>query len=755
MSADDLHEFGSYRLDPRDGVLYRGEERVPLTPKVFETLRTLVENSGRVVSKDELMQRVWPDTFVEEGNLTVNIFLLRKELGEGTKGAKYIETVPKRGYRFVAPVRQVPRVDMFAAERLEAEAPPVPAGAIAPAFSAGTPAAVNEAPVLSPEHDKVVASTTELHGGLPPLAIQRAPTSSSFRERMAIAGLLVIAASIVAWLVLRPAPPLKVTRVIQLTHIGTAVSVATDGARLYVNRTEAGRRGIVQFPIDGGEPVPLATPFRNVRILDIFPRRSELLVSSFDTPGDPQLLWALPTVGGSPRRVGNVLCEGAKWSQDGKTIVFGGEDGALYVVNDDGANPRKLTDQGGRVEEWSPDGRWVRFTRTNGATGGTTMWEIQLDGTHLRQFLPERQNPNSRWGEGQCCGQWTPDGKLFLFREAFYPKVGLWAIQEKQGLLEFHRPEPVEVYAAGFDILNFVVDPNGNRLFLVGQNDERELVRLDSRLRQFVPLLEGIGANAVRWSPGGEWLAYNAASTNCLWRAKPDGSERTQLTFPPMQVFSAAWSPDGKRLAFHSLPPGKLGKICLISSQGGTPEVLLADQMTVEDDPNWSGDGGTLMIHRFWVDKDGNTTRAAICQLELKTNRVTELPGSEDLGPPSWSPDGRYVAAQSGDFRKLMLFDFRSHKWTDLAHGAFINAPQWTHDSRFIVYQDAAAGEDQFIYRIPAAGGKAEEIAGRKNLLRADVNRFRLVSLDPNDQPVAVVIRRNADVYGLDLGTSE
>lgn len=108
MGQPDSHsyEFGRYRLNPAERVLLREEEPVPLTPKVFDILTILVENSGQVVSKDDLMKRVWPSTYVEEGNLTQNISLLRKALGETAGGVQFIETVPRRGYRFVADTKE-------------------------------------------------------------------------------------------------------------------------------------------------------------------------------------------------------------------------------------------------------------------------------------------------------------------------------------------------------------------------------------------------------------------------------------------------------------------------------------------------------------------------------------------------------------------------------------------------------------------------------------------------------------------------
>ncbi len=101
-------EFGAFRFDPAERVLYRGPERVPLSPKVADTLLVLLTRHGHVVEKNELIQLVWPDTFVEEGGLARNISALRKALGDDAEGSRHIETIPKRGYRFVAPIGKTP-----------------------------------------------------------------------------------------------------------------------------------------------------------------------------------------------------------------------------------------------------------------------------------------------------------------------------------------------------------------------------------------------------------------------------------------------------------------------------------------------------------------------------------------------------------------------------------------------------------------------------------------------------------------------
>jgi DNA-binding winged helix-turn-helix (wHTH) protein/TolB-like protein/Tfp pilus assembly protein PilF len=102
-----FYEFGTFRVDESERLLLRGEDVVPLTPKAFEMLLVLLESSGHVLTKEDLMKRVWPDSFVEEANLSHNIYKLREALGEGSDGEKYIETLPRRGYRFVAKVTEV------------------------------------------------------------------------------------------------------------------------------------------------------------------------------------------------------------------------------------------------------------------------------------------------------------------------------------------------------------------------------------------------------------------------------------------------------------------------------------------------------------------------------------------------------------------------------------------------------------------------------------------------------------------------
>ena len=560
----------------------------------------------------------------------------------------------------------------------------------------------------------------------------------------AIAGAMLVALS--------TSRPPRVLRSVQLTHFGLADGrVATDGKKIYFDQRLAGRYGIVQIPVEGGDPVEIPTPFRYARILDGSPNGSELLIEGWEQRDGPRAIWRLPLHGGSPRQVVEFDAPSAQWSHDGNKIALD-HDGALWVVNADGSGLHRLGVQGDGIDGWSPDGSLIRFTRMNAAIGGISLWEVRSNGTQLRPFLPEMHNPGARWGEGQGPGVWTPDGKYFLFRENFEPRTTLWAIHEQTRFWPLRRPRPVEIYAAGFDIFAWAppaVSRDGKQLFVLSESWTNDSVRYDRTLRRFVPVVAGVSAHSLGYSPDGKWFAYTKLPENCLWRARPDGSERRQLTFPPVQAFSSgAWLPDSKRLAFRILPPdGKPGKICIASVDGVKPEVLFGDEPTAEDVPTFSPDGHTMGFIRTWLDAQGRTTAARTCLLDLGTGKVS-ISGTDEISPPYWSPDGRWMAAKTSS--SIVLFDSPSHQWRPFVKGVSVDAVRWSPNSKFIYYQDHSKSEGP-LCRVAVRGGKIAPVAVWKQLLHSDMTRNSFAGLTPDGQPAATVVRRNADIYALDL----
>ena len=557
----------------------------------------------------------------------------------------------------------------------------------------------------------------------------------------AVAGALLVALS-------TPRPP-RVIHAVQLTHFGLADGVVvTDGKKIYFDQRRAGRAGIVQTPVAGGDLVEMPIPFRNAELRDISPDKSELLVNGWDGSDGPRAMWRLSLRGGAPRRVVDLSSGAARWFPDGTKIAFS-HDG-LRVINSDGSGLHKVARSAG-IDGWSPDGNLIRFTQVNGALGGRSIWEMRPDGTQLRPFLPELQDPGARWGEGQGPGVWTPDGRYFLFREGSEHKITLWAMRELTRFWLLRRPHPTQIYAASFDIFPWAppaVSSDGKRLFVLGENESREMVRYDPALRRFVPVLAGVAADSRGYSPDGKWIAYTAVPEACIWRARPDGSERRQLTFPPVQGFGGTWLPDSRRLAIRILRPGgKPGKIALIPVDGGKPEVLFENEPTAEDYATFAPDGHTMGFARNWLDGRGNTTASAACLLDFRTGKVSKLP--DDIYPPFWSPDARYMATRA-DSGEVVRFDPLSRRWRPLVKGVRVDRLVWSKDSKFIYYQDRSTSEGA-LYRVAVPGGKVEPVDAWKQLLRSDLIRNDFAGLTPDGQPSANVLHRFTDVYALDL----
>ena len=179
--------------------------------------------------------------------------------------------------------------------------------------------------------------------------------------------------------------------------------------------------------------------------------------------------------------------------------------------------------------------------------------------------------------------------------------------------------------------------------------------------QQFVPYLSGLSAEGVAFSNDGQWLAYASVPEENLWKRKVDGSERLQLTFPPLQAYEPRWSPDGKKIAFQGITPGQPWKMYLISADGGEPEEV----MPGIGDLGWSPDGTSLIFHSGMTDFLSTSPRS-IRLLGFETRQVSTIPGSEGLYSPRWSPDGRYIAALRVGAEILLIFDVHAKKWTEL-----------------------------------------------------------------------------------------
>ena len=291
---------------------------------------------------------------------------------------------------------------------------------------------------------------------------------------------------------------------------------------------------------------------------------------------------------------------------------------------------------------------------------------------------------------------------------------------------------------------------NGKSVFFVGSGKQNsELARYDASMKQFIPYLGGIPARGISFSRDGHWVAYTTWPDCILWRSKLDGSDRRQLTFPPLQAFYPRWSPDGKWVAIEGLRlPGPSHRVYLVPADGGDQEPLMPPTGKRYDDrPSWSPDGKSIVIEAGLVSGE---TGMAIYRVDLKTRQPVMLPGSEGFHVPEGSPDGRYVVAASGDSHRLMLFDVRSQRWSELTRGGVLLTSFWSRDSNYVYSQDNQR-TGQPVFRVQVGNRRLERIATSKQILRADVLGYSLIGLAPDGAPLAVIVHSVSDIYALDI----
>ncbi|MBV8569133.1 MAG: protein kinase [Acidobacteriaceae bacterium] len=548
----------------------------------------------------------------------------------------------------------------------------------------------------------------------------------------ALLGVAVLGSMTMFWFNIRPAPP-RVVRTTQITNIGRDISsYVTDGARIYFTTGSPLLLDTQNFQIsvNGGEPAPLPPYTEGMSLIDISPDRSQLLFTKHEYMHTSGSLWAAPSTGGAPRELGDLLASAAAWSPDGSRLAYAREN-KLHIARTDGTDIRTLAAIPGssgsytpdEVSDisWSPDGRTVRFTDGHGDT--YALWEVPIDSGQPHPLLPA-------WHHPQCCGKWTPDARYFVFNS----EGNLWVIPEKPGLLK-GAGGPLQLTAGPLQFGAPITSVDGKRLYAVGWQRRSELLRYDSRTGKFSSFLEGIPAEWLDFSRTGKLLVYDTYPEGTLWRAAADGSQRQQLTFPPLQAFLPRWSPDEKYIAFMGTQPGKSPRIYVVPATGGSPQQVSNGESGPrgDGDPSWSADGTSLVFGAsVWEAR-----QVFLHVLNPATRAISTLQGSEGLYWPRWSPDGRFIAAVSGP-EKLMLYDTESHKQTQLATGNIGN-PSWSADSEFVYFD--TTGRDAALFRVRIRDQKVERVISLTDIHRTVGNFGPWTSVAPDG---SLLIQRNA-----------
>ena len=573
------------------------------------------------------------------------------------------------------------------------------------------------------------------------------PNRTQLLKWLAVAALVVVTVALLFVWLHTPLPPPRILGSKQITSDGLPkITLVGDANRLYFTENPPAHLSIAQVSVDGGETAPVVVPFDNPLVTDASQQGSELLVTKqvlevLDNP-----YWSVPVPAGSPRLLGQVSAHDALWAPNGKLIFAKAND--IYIAEHDGTNPIRIAtarDVTGSLSI-SPDGSRIRFSVSNIIDSTAELWEVRTDGSGIHPLFPGWNNPPA-----ECCGKWTPDGRFYVFQSTRDGASHVWIVPDQSDWWRRGPREPVQLTTGPLEFGTPLPSKDGKRLFVNGAQLRSELVRYDAKSGDFAPYLDGISAGDVDFSRDGQWVTYVSYPDDTLWRAKLDGSARLQLTYPPMRTGLGHWSPDGQQIAFSGALPGKPWRVYSISKDGGSPQSLTSTQeATQEADPTWSPDGTTLAFGHSGYGSDP----ALIELFDVKTRKISKLPGSDGFFGPRWSPDGRYIVALSQDGNKLVLYNVKDHQWRqlDLKVNSF-GYLAWSHDSTY-VYFDTILRSDSGYYRVRISDAKLEKLA--------DLSKFKgypiqfggngtWTGLGPGDVPLLSRDISTQEIYAFDL----
>jgi Tol biopolymer transport system component/DNA-binding winged helix-turn-helix (wHTH) protein len=737
--------LGKFELDRSSGELHNNGHKISLSPKAFELLCAIVERPGEVITREELRARLWAsDTFVEfDDSLNHAVKRLRQALGDAAENPQFIETLPRYGYRFIG--RVTPRKDRNSA-------PVIIEGPQEEDSRAG-----NDSPKqlgadfshfdCEPDTAEIPTSQNDFEG---------ARVRTSARWWLGATAALVIAVAVMAGMLWRqrPLPQPRIVGTRQLTHDSILKrSLVTDGNRVYFVESFWQTARLAQVSIAGGEVSVINTGTPLPDLGAISPDGSELL-GTVSSDNVQERICAFSVLTGSHRRIGDLIGHDPGWALDGKLFFSRGKE--IWVAEHDGTSPRKLltTSAVPWGYQFSPDGARFMFSVFDPATFTLNLWSARLDGTDLQEILHGWGKPSA---EQVTASRWTADGRYLILTTHQSNASSLWAIaQNARGV---PSDAVMQLTTGPLWIHDVLPSKNGKQIFIVGTQPKGELIQVDPKRGRFIPILGGIFAGDPDYSRDDSLISYVLLPEQTLWRSRADGSERLQLTFPPMQAILPHWSPDVRRIAFVASMPGHPWRVFVIDKDGGVPQAISSSEES-QTDPSWSKDGLTIAFshnpeiafsHPF-LEGD----QSYIGMFDVKSRAITRLAGSEGTIAPRWSPDGKHIAALAEDNRVLNLYDIESRKWKTLLRRQLpFGFIAWSRDGTAI-YFDTLLTDRPTIYRLRVRDARLDPIV--------DLNSYRLYpkinllsglgswgGLGPGDVPLLVRDISTSEIYAFDV----
>jgi Tol biopolymer transport system component/DNA-binding winged helix-turn-helix (wHTH) protein len=552
------YEFGPFRLDGARRSLLRADAVVPLSAKAFEMLALLIEHQGQVLEKDQLLAWLWPDSVVEEANLTVTISALRKALGENAQQPRYIHTVAGRGYKFVG-----------------------------------------EAKASAEDKQAQISESAPLTATTPPnkpakLLFQFTPT-----QRLALSGVVCVCVAVFGWFVFsRQTSPPPARRTIPLTSLpglkqepafapdGKQIAFVWNGEQednqdIYLRQISAeGLLRLTTHPAPDTNPV-WSPDGRYLAFLRAYAGGSAI--------------YTIPALGGSERKLTDVrpsaFWQNLDWSPDGKYLAVSDKHSAeaprgLILIKVETGERRQLTlplapNLSDGMPRFSPDGQQLAFARGASFFVGD-IYVVPVAGGAAQQLTSDK-----RWLNGLT---WTADSGEIVFSSNRGGLLGLWRVSASGG-----QPQAL---AAGDDAMFPAISRQGQQLAYARWKTDSNIWRVpgpqsETKERLPVKLIASTRDDALpQYSPDGQRIAFLSARTGSeeVWLCNSDGKNQIQLTtLNGAPGGSPRWSPDGRRIVFDCRLEGH-GDIFIINVEGGAP-LRLTNEASEDIVPSWSRDG--------------------------------------------------------------------------------------------------------------------------------------------------------------------
>jgi Tol biopolymer transport system component/DNA-binding winged helix-turn-helix (wHTH) protein len=727
--------FGLYEIDLQSGELWKAGFRIKLQGQPFKVLTALLERPGQVVSREDLQTRLWgKDTVVDfDHSLGTAINKIREALGDSAENPRFIETLSRRGYRFIAPVGVVEPLP-------DAPADTTPDNHFATRLIVSPNIRSTSSTFALPDRSSTLGPTVSA----PP-----APRAISKPMLWALA-LLTAAIACIAGIYLGSSrssivPP----HIVQITHNGhlapsvdsmeNFAAAVTDGVHLYASTLDSGHSVLSSISVSGGLVAPINIPSEvaSPALGDISPDGSRLLLRDHLSPESEQPLWVVPTIGGSALRVGNVLAHDATWMPDGDGILYAnGTD--LYLTHLSRQQPAHFASLPGRAFwlRWNPNGKLLRFTMLDPLSHTISLWQITTSDRTPRRLLLDFNQPS-----GECCGVWTADGRSFVFESSKGGNNNLWKLSGDS------TSNPIRLTDGPLEFESPVAAHSGSRIFFIGADSRSELESVE--LNGDLLPVQGFLSTAVRvdYTRDGKWVCWTDTSRH-LWRARSDGTEILQVTPDNFDAFLARWSPDGSHIAVMAREPGKVWRIYITSANGGDLQPVLQETRNAAD-PSWSPDGTSIVFGRTNDEMGKDNPARTLVLVHLTNNAVEQIPGSNGLFSPRWSPDGKYIAALTLDQTRVRLFTVATQTWTTLSVPSGAD-PIWSTDSRYL-FIHASLDPSQPIDRVSIPDGHVDQIVRLADSREHDAVDYVFGGLTRDNRPLIRARVFTGNFYSLDL----